>query len=118
MEAYRGLAVLTTNMRAALDHAFLRRLRFIVEFPFPDLEQRAEIWRRIFPASTPLAALDYRRLARLNLPGGAIRNIALNAAFLAADAGQPVHMAHLKRAAEDELVKLEKPMQAELRDLA
>ena len=55
MEAYRGLAILTTNMRAALDPAFLRRLRFTVAFPFPDAAQRAEIWRRVFPMDAPTA---------------------------------------------------------------
>ena len=85
MEAYRGLAILTTNMKNALDTAFLRRLRFVVQFPFPDAAQRAEIWRRVFPAATPTEGLDFERLARLNVAGGNIRNIALNAAFLAAD---------------------------------
>ena len=58
MEAYRGLAILTTNMRNALDTAFLRRIRFVVPFPFPDAQHRAEIWRRIFPARTPVEQLD------------------------------------------------------------
>ena len=53
MENYRGLAILTTNLKSALDTAFLRRLRFIVQFPFPDSVQRAEIWRRVFPPATP-----------------------------------------------------------------
>ena len=112
MEAYRGLAILTTNMKEALDTAFLRRLRFVVSFPFPDAGQRAEIWRRIFPAATPSAGVDVARLARLNVAGGNIRNIALNAAFLAADAGEPVRMAHLLRAAQIEYAKLEKPLPA------
>jgi SpoVK/Ycf46/Vps4 family AAA+-type ATPase len=110
MEAYRGLAILTTNQKAALDTAFLRRLRFVVLFPFPDATQRAEIWRRIFPARTPLEGLEVARLALLNVPGGNIRNIALNAAFLAADEGQPVRMTHLLRAARTEYAKLEKPL--------
>ena len=115
MEAYRGLAILTTNMKNALDTAFLRRLRFIVQFPFPDAAQRAEIWRRIFPADTPTDGLDIAKLARLNVAGGNIRNIALNAAFLAADAGQPVRMGHLLRAARSEYAKLEKvPAAAEI----
>jgi hypothetical protein len=109
MEAYRGLAILTTNMKGALDSAFLRRLRFVVEFTFPDAAQRAEIWRRIFPRETPLDGLDPERLARLNVTGGNIRNIALGAAFLAADAGEPVRMRHLLRAARTELAKLERP---------
>lgn len=109
MEQYRGLAVLTTNMRRSLDGAFLRRLRFVIEFPFPDVPQRAEIWRRAFPEATPTEALDHDRLARLNIAGGVIRSIALNAAFLAAHAGVPVDMQHVNRAARDEYQKLEKP---------
>jgi hypothetical protein len=110
MEAYRGLAILTTNMKNALDKAFLRRIRFVVQFPFPDASQRAEIWRRIFPSDTPTEGLDVDELARLNVPGGNIRNIALNAAFLAADAEEPVRMMHLLRAARTEYAKLEKPL--------
>ena len=110
MEAYRGLAILTTNMKDALDAAFLRRLRFVVQFPFPDTVQRAEIWRRIFPTSTPTDGLDHEKLSRLNVAGGNIRNVALNAAFLAADEGQPVLMKHLLRAARSEYTKLEKPL--------
>jgi AAA+ superfamily predicted ATPase len=110
MEAYRGLAILTTNMKEALDTAFLRRIRFVVHFPFPDTPARAEIWRRVFPEATPTERLDMERLSRLNLAGGNIRNIALNAAFLAADAREPVRMSHLLRAARSEYAKLEKPL--------
>jgi SpoVK/Ycf46/Vps4 family AAA+-type ATPase len=110
MESYRGLAILTTNQKGALDPAFLRRLRFVVQFPFPDAGQRAEIWRRIFPEETPIDDLAPETLGRLNVAGGNIRSIALNAAFLAADAGEPVRMAHLLRAARSEYVKLEKPL--------
>jgi len=110
MEAYRGLAILTTNMRSALDTAFLRRIRFIVQFPFPESAQRAEIWRRVFPPETPTAELEPSRLAQLNIAGGNIRNIAMNAAFLAADEGSPVRMDHLLRAARGEYGKLEKPL--------
>ena len=100
-----------------LDPAFLRRIRFVVQFPFPDATQRAGIWRRIFPDSTPTENLDVNKLARLNVAGGNIRNIALHAAFLAADAGEPVHMSHLLRAARSEYAKLEKPLtEAESRD--
>lgn len=110
METYRGLAILTTNLKAALDVAFLRRLRFVVQFPFPDAAGRAEIWRRIFPSATPTAGLDVERLAQLNVAGGNIRTIAINAAFLAAEAGEPVRMAHLLAAARSEYAKLEKPL--------
>src|SRR5919199_4516922 len=89
MEAYRGLAILTTNLKDALDTAFLRRLRFIVRFPFPDANQRAEIWQRIFPKDTPTEDLDVKKLAKLSVAGGNIRNIAMNAAFFAADAWGP-----------------------------
>jgi hypothetical protein len=117
MEAYRGLAILTTNMKNLLDAAFLRRIRFVVQFPFPDAAQRAEIWRRIFPAETPTDDLDVDKLARLGVAGGNIRNIALYAAFLAADTGEPVGMSHLLRAARVEYGKLEKALtEAEIRD--
>jgi hypothetical protein len=111
MEAYRGLAVLATNMKSSLDAAFLRRLRFVVNFPFPDVAERTQIWRKIFPPSTPTADLDFARLARLNIPGGNIHNIALNAAFLAADAGEPVRMTHIHAAARREYAKIEKPLE-------
>ncbi|OUL21524.1 ATPase [Nostoc sp. T09] len=110
MESYPGLALLTTNLKSAIDTAFLRRIRFVVQFPFPDAAQRAEIWRRIFPPNTPTANLDVVQLARLNVAGGNIRNIALNAAFLAADAGEAVQMKHILRAAQTEYSKLEKPL--------
>jgi ATPase family associated with various cellular activities (AAA) len=110
MESYRGLAILTTNMQQALDPAFKRRIRFIVNFPFPDEAERAEIWRRVFPAATPVENLDVRRLARLNVAGGNIRNIAMGAAFLAADERRPLGMDHLLRTARAEYAKLERPL--------
>ncbi len=110
MESYRGLAILTTNLKGSIDDAFQRRIRFMVPFPFPDASQRAEIWRRIFPAQTPTEGLDVEKLARLNVAGGTIRNIALYATFLAADEGVPVQMPHLLRATRAEYTKLEKPL--------
>lgn len=110
MECYKGLAILTTNLKSSLDTAFLRRIRFIVQFPFPDAEQRAAIWRRIFPAETPLENLDCDRLAQLNIAGGNIRNIALGAAFFAAEAGETVSMSHLLHAAQSEYAKIEKTL--------
>ena len=109
MEAYRGLAILTTNMNGTLDKAFLRRIRFVVQFPFPDAIQRSEIWRRMFPPAAPTDSLDYDQLARLQVAGGNIRNIAMNAAFLAAESGEPVRMGHLLQAARSECGKLERP---------
>ena len=117
MEAYRGLAVLATNLKGAVDNAFLRRIRFVVNFPFPDARQRAEIWSRAFPSATPTEGLDLTQLARLNVAGGNIRNIALNAAFHAADTGGPVRMSHILRATRAEYAKLDKPLtEIDLRD--
>jgi len=110
MEAYRGLAILTTNMKMLLDSAFLRRIRFLVHFPFPDVRQREAIWRRVFPAAMPCNGIRIEQLARLAIAGGSIRNIAVNAAFLAADEGAPLSMPHLLRAARVECAKLEKPL--------
>jgi hypothetical protein len=110
MESYRGLAILATNMKSALDKAFVRRLRFIVDFPFPDVEQRKEIWQKVFPASTPLdASLDLSRLAKFNLTGGNIHNVALNAAFLAAQENGAITMPLLLNATRTEFKKLERP---------
>ncbi len=108
MESYRGLAILTTNLKHALDAAFQRRLNFIVEFPFPDAAQRAEIWRRIFPQAVPTEGLDFERLAQLNVAGGNIRNIAIHAASLAAESKVTVRMKFLYLGAIVEYTKLEK----------
>jgi hypothetical protein len=110
MEAYRGLAILTTNQKAALDDAFLRRLRFVVEFPFPDMAHRSKIWQRIFPKATPTEGLDADKLCRLNVAGGNIRNVAIHAAFLAAEARSAIRMTHLLEAARNECAKLERPL--------
>jgi MoxR-like ATPase len=106
MEAYRGLAILATNRRQALDRAFLRRLRFLVEFPFPDAAGRERIWRLAFPPVAQLADVDFEVLAQLELAGGNIATIAVNAAFLAAAERQPIGMEHVSRAARSEYAKL------------
>jgi SpoVK/Ycf46/Vps4 family AAA+-type ATPase len=110
METYRGLAILTTNLKDAIDTAFVRRLRFIVQFPFPDAAGRAEIWRRVLPPELPTEGLVPDKLARLAVSGGTIRNIGLGAAFLAAEAGEPVRMRHIRLAARTEYTKLDRPM--------
>ena len=111
MEAYRGLAILATNMKSALDKAFVRRLRFIVNFPFPDAKARKEIWENVFPDITPgKNTLDYQILAKHPLTGGSIHSIALNAAFLAAQDGGSVTMPLVLKAACTEFKKLERPM--------
>ncbi len=118
MEAYRGLAILATNMKSALDQAFVRRLRFIVNFPFPGPAERQAIWEGVYPKpdekgvlpGTPVEAPDYKHLARLNVTGGSIHNIALNAAFRAAAAGKSVTVPLILEAARAEFRKLEKPI--------
>jgi hypothetical protein len=116
MEAYRGLAILASNMKSALDTAFLRRLRFIVRFPFPGVVERRAIWQKVLPADAPKADLDYNRLARLNITGGHIHNVAINAAFLAARRGSPITMSLVFEAARSEFRKLERPInEAEFR---
>jgi len=116
MEAYQGLAILTTNLKASMDRAFQRRLRFTLHFPFPDAAQRQLIWSKVFPSGTPTRGLDVKRLAQLNVTGGSIRNIALNAAFLAVQTDSPVEMRHLVDAARWEAQKIERPLsEAEVR---
>lgn len=117
MEAYGGLAILATNMKSALDPAFTRRLRFIINFPFPSAAERKLMWQKVLPPHIPKGELDYDRLAKLNLTGGAIHNIGLNAAFLAA-ARQPslITLPLILEAARTEFRKMDKPInEAEFR---
>ena len=118
MEAYQGLAILATNLRSALDRAFLRRLRFLIDFPFPGAGERQRIWQGAFPPETPTAELDYGRLSGFNLTGGSIHNIVLNAAFMAAARGTPVTMPLVLDAIRIEFDKLERPInEAEFYDI-
>jgi SpoVK/Ycf46/Vps4 family AAA+-type ATPase len=110
MEDYRGVAILTTNQRQAIDHAFLRRLRFVINFPFPSPRERALLWQRAFPAGTPAGDLDLGRLTKLAATGGMIRNIALNAAFCAAGRDIPVTTALVLEMARAEFRKLRLPV--------
>jgi ATPase family associated with various cellular activities (AAA) len=108
MEEYAGVSILATNLRQNLDDAFVRRLQFIIEFPFPDEEYRRRIWERAFPKETPLGEdVKFEVLARdVRLAGGSIKNMALAAAFYAAAAGDQVRMKHLIQAAQREHQKL------------
>jgi SpoVK/Ycf46/Vps4 family AAA+-type ATPase len=110
LETYQGLAVLTTNLRANIDEAFLRRLDCVLEFPIPEQAERLSIWRRALPQPAPVdPEADLEFLARkFKLAGGHIRNIALTAAFLAAEDGAPIGMGHLARATRREYQKLGK----------
>ncbi len=109
MESYNGLAILTTNAKDALDNAFLRRLRFVATFPFPDATLRLELWRRAFPAGAPTIGIDLAKLARLQLTGANIKSVAIRAAFQAAGESSPITLKHVLRAARSEYAKLEVP---------
>ena len=106
LEQYQGLAILTTNLLNNIDEAFLRRVRFIVQFPMPEDGDRARIWQRIFPADTPLGELDYRHLSRFKMSGGSIYNSALNASFRAARRGGEVEMTDILEMIRLELNKM------------
>lgn len=111
MEAFGGLAILTTNMRANLDAAFLRRLRFMIDFPKPNVEARDKIWRQCLPAeSHELDDRDFRHLARqVELTGGQISQITLRAAFIAAAEDRLIGIEDISRATHTELTKLGMP---------
>ncbi|PZO52918.1 MAG: ATP-binding protein [Phormidesmis priestleyi] len=110
MEEYEGVAILTTNFRSNIDEAFVRRLRYIVEFAMPGEQERQRIWERIWPDPTPRHPdLDLAFMAsQFELPGANIRNIALRAAFLAASEGGMVEMKHLITALQREYQKMGK----------
>ncbi|MFJ1708984.1 ATP-binding protein [Kitasatospora sp. NPDC088346] len=110
LETFAGICIVTTNTKDALDSAFLRRMRFVVNFPFPEAEQRSRLWERAFPAGVPVDGLDPARLAQVAVAGGTISQLALHAAFLAADAGEPVRMTHVREAVQIECEKLERPL--------
>jgi SpoVK/Ycf46/Vps4 family AAA+-type ATPase len=108
MEIYEGVVILATNLKKNMDEAFLRRLQYTIEFPFPDEAQRRKIWRGLFPLRAPRAAdMDFGFLAgHLALAGGNIKNVVLHAAFLAAADGGVIGMPHLMRAAKREYDKI------------
>jgi SpoVK/Ycf46/Vps4 family AAA+-type ATPase len=115
MEDYEGLVILATNLRKNMDEAFVRRLHFTVEFPLPGLDDRRRLWAQIWPAPTPRdPGLDLELLAReVAVSGGAIRNIALAGAFLAAADGGVVTMEHLVHATQREYQKMGKVLTIE-----
>jgi len=106
LERYRGLAILTTNLRANMDEAFTRRITVQVEFPLPDAADRLRLWRSVLEGSA-CQGLDLAALAELAaLPGGAIMNAALTAAHLAAEEGGPIDGPRLLRALRGEFRKM------------
>ena len=110
MEVYQGLAILTTNMKNAIDDAFFRRIRFVIHFKKPDAAHRAVIWKQVFPPETKLGSLNHAALSRINFPGGNIRNVALNAAFRGANDRNEVQMHHIFDAILAECEKIEKDL--------
>ncbi|MEN8192868.1 MAG: ATP-binding protein [Bacteroidota bacterium] len=108
MEEYRGIAILATNNKKVLDHVFLKKIRFIVNFPFPDTTNRKLIWEKAFSKKVPVSKLEYNTLARLKIPGGNIKNIAVNAVSLAEEEKKPVDMLKVMHVAQREYEKMNK----------
>ena len=108
MEEYEGIVIMASNFQKNMDEAFTRRLRFIVQFPFPDRNYRARIWRNIFPAEMPRSKdIEFEFLAgKFEISGGHIKNIALSAAFLAAENSGVINMKHIVRATKREFQKM------------
>ena len=107
IEEYDGVCILATNLLGNIDEAFMRRITFVVRFPFPEAPMREEIYHRMMPAAAPVAeGIDWKFLAeKFELSGGHIKNIVLAAAFLAAGQGEEISMKHLLRAAVNEMKK-------------
>ncbi len=111
LEQYEGIVILATNLKKNIDDAFLRRMRYIVDFPQPTPELRLEIWRSVFAPQVPLEEPDFDFLAHnFELSGGMIKNIALNATFLAAADQGSVTMKHIFISIKNENSKVGKTM--------
>lgn len=110
MEEYDGVVILATNVKKNLDDAFVRRLQYTVDFPFPEEADRLRIWRKIWPDAMPRDGdMDLAFAARqFRLTGGNIKNVAVAAAFLGAAEGDTVRMAHLIHATRREYQKMGK----------
>jgi len=110
MEEYSGIVILATNMKQNLDEAFVRRMRFIIHFPFPNDDDRERIWQKVFPENAPMGDdVNFRWLSRkLKITGGNIKNISLRAAFLALEKNEPIGMNSLIEAARRENEKIGK----------
>lgn len=114
IEEYQGVVILATNYMQNFDEAFKRRIKFMIEFPFPLAPYRLEMWKKVFPQATPLEDLDYEYLAeRFELSGSSIKNIAVAAAFLAAPEKEKVGMKQVLHALKNEMLKSGKSMPME-----
>ncbi|OCT11384.1 hypothetical protein A8709_06840 [Paenibacillus pectinilyticus] len=107
MEEYQGITVLATNLLNNIDEAFLRRINYVIKFPFPDSEYREKIWQSMFPPAAPLSDdVDFKYLAqRYEIAGGNIKNVVLSSAFLAAESGESIRMQHIIKSIRHELQK-------------
>lgn len=111
IEEYEGIIILATNLLQNFDNAFLRRFKFIIEFPFTDKDRRLEIWQNVFPENTPKEELDLEYLAEeFHFSGSQIKNVAVAAAFLAAGEHVPVNMRHILTAVKREMSKIGKTL--------
>ncbi len=110
IEAFRGFTIVTTNLKHAIDPAFLRRFRFAIDFPMPSEAERLRLWQRAFPDKAPIEPINWAALASLPLSGGSIRNIALGSAFLAADRGGSIDRASISAELGEELRKQNQPV--------
>jgi hypothetical protein len=110
IEAFGGFTIVTTNMRHAIDPAFLRRFRFTIDFPMPSETERLRLWQQAFPAGAPVADIDWEALAGLPLSGGSIRNVALGSAFLAAEGGGMIDKTLIAAELAEELRKHDQPV--------
>jgi SpoVK/Ycf46/Vps4 family AAA+-type ATPase len=110
IEEYNGLVILASNFKQNIDEAFIRRMRFIINFPFPDKEMREKIWQKVFPKNTPIEKdIDFSLLAQnFALSGANIRNIALFSAFFAAEQEEEIQMKQIIDALKIELTKIGK----------
>lgn len=107
IEAFDGVCILATNLIGNIDEAFMRRITYVVRFPFPDAAMRRAIYQRMLPPAAPVADdIDWAFLSeKFPLSGGHIKNIVLSAAFIAAGTGRPISMRELLRAGVEELKK-------------
>lgn len=110
VDSHPGIVILATNLKANLDDAFARRLHFVIDFPEPDIDAREQIWSLSLPPQAPLATdVDFATLARrFEIPGGAIKNAVVGAAYLAAADGQVIQQRHLAAALRREFAKLDR----------
>ncbi len=113
IETHPGISILTTNLKNSIDEAFMRRIRFVIPFDLPDVDERYKIWKGIFPLQVPKEEIDLKKLARYGLSGGEIKNAAVNATFFAAEKDCSLNMRFIEAAINDEFEKNEKPISIE-----